>query len=266
MSTVASLTAQVAALELQLQDSEHAHAQLQRHNEDQRRAAMADRAQLARLGERIQNVEGNREANAALLEDNRFLRAELEAEKLQVQELSQQLELMKGRQACPPTVVFSSSHEQLMEENAKLRNDLQQSQMMLARYTEELSMIMPDVELILTQWKTETGTPALGSLGCGRELPPAPRPVAASSQHAAIEEEMRNRYSPQRSQQQTPNRPQQPRATSPLAKAAGGARPRSVGRGGGGGGGGVRLSSPPRPSTTSSKALFGARQSKVLTR
>jgi len=157
--SVSALTSHNALLERELQESHHARAELEQKLDEERNRSSADRAQLARLAARIEQLESSREVprsevNAALLDDNRFLRAELEAEKLTVQELTQKLESLRG-EVPSPTVIFSSSQEKLLEENEKLRSDLKQSQVMLAKYTEELSMIMPDVELILTQWKAD---------------------------------------------------------------------------------------------------------------
>jgi len=152
--SASALSSRNALLEKELKDSQHARAELEQKLVEERGRAMADREQLAKLLMRIEQLESSREVNAALLEDNRFLRSELEAEKLQVQEVHKQLERVQGE--TPPTVVLSTAHQQLLQENAKLRGDLQQSQSMLAKYTEELQTIMPDVEMILNQWKGDS--------------------------------------------------------------------------------------------------------------
>jgi len=153
--SASTLSSRNTLLEKELKDSHNAHAELEQKLGEERSRAVADREQLAKLLCRIEQLESSREVNAALLEDNRFLRAELEAEKLEVQELNKQLECLRG-ETPPPTVVLSTAHQQLLQENAKLRSDLQQSQLMLAKYTEELQTIMPDVELILNQWKVDS--------------------------------------------------------------------------------------------------------------
>jgi len=153
-TSTSTLSARITLLEKELQESHHARAELEQKLAEERRRSVADRDQLAGLLARIEQLEGSREVNAALMEDNRFLRAELEAEKLQVQESAKQLERLRG-ETPPPTVVLSTAHQQLLQENAKLRGDLQASQQMLAKYTEELQLIMPDVELILNQWKVD---------------------------------------------------------------------------------------------------------------
>lgn len=153
--SASTLASRNALLEKELKDSHHARAEVEQKLVEERGQAAADREQLAKLLTRIEQLESSREVNAALLEDNRFLRSELEAEKLQVQEVNKQLERVQG-ETQPPTVVLSTAHQQLLQENAKLRGDLQQSQSMLAKYTEELQTIMPDVELILNQWKGDT--------------------------------------------------------------------------------------------------------------
>lgn len=273
--SVSALASQKLALEKELEESQSARAELEQKLEEESSRAMADRMQLARLASRIEQLESSREVNAALLEDSRFLRAELEAEKLQVEELTQQLELLKG-EAPPPTVVLSSSQEGLLVENDKLRNELKQSQILLAKYTEELSMIMPDVELILTQWKADSvnGMSLGGNSSTrsgyassatttlpdspGRHDPPAaPQQLIvvsnqqlcgdeglSSSMGGQVPEEVacdkRRLISPVRTRSTASSltKPQQ-RATSPAARSASGAaatRPRSVGRGGGGGG------------------------------
>jgi len=273
-------------LEKELQDSQRARAELEQQLDEERIRAVAEHSQLGRLAARLEQLESSRNVHTALLEDNHFLRAELQAEKSQVQELARLLELMKG-EAPPPTVVLSTSQAQLQEENEKLRHDLQQSQIMLARYTEELSMIMPDVELILTQWKSDnneggssvSAPPALVS-SAGLELPAAPRPVAASSQQASVhtgaiffseggvaEGDLRDRCVPalvarpliptsaaqlQHLEQQQSisamSRPKQ-RPKSPAARLAHGAesRPRSAGRG-------ARPSTSPGPPSRSGPA------------
>merc|ERR1719498_1812015 len=194
--SASTLAARTTLLEKELKDSQHARAELEQKLGEERSRAVADRAQLSRLAARIEQLESSREVNAALLEDNRFLRAELEAEKSTVQELTQKLEIARG-EAPPPTVVLSSSQEELLAENAKLRDDLKQSQIMLAKYTEELTMIMPDVELILTQWKSDnpkgasselpnstTASTMLGSLGSGQDLLSMPEVMTTSNRQS----------------------------------------------------------------------------------
>lgn len=197
---------QASQLEQQLKDSERARSDLEKQLQEERECASSDRAKLARLASRLSNLENSREVSSHLLEDNRVLREQLEVQAHQIQDLIE--EIKKVREAAPPTkVVLSSSQERLTEENSRLRQELQESQVMLAKYTNELNQIMPGVELILTQYQkdsekgplAETMVAQLQHLGekpfdadggyfetpSMHELPPAPLPVASSSQQTA---------------------------------------------------------------------------------
>jgi len=205
--SVSNARTQVSQLEQQLKVSESARADLEKQLREERECATADRAKLARLGARLSNLENTREVSARLLEDNRVLREQFEVQGQQMQDLRKEIEKLRGA-APPPTVVLSSSQERLLEENARLRQELQESQVMLAKYTDELNQIMPGVELILTQYQKDNQKGSLSEAMAAQlqqhvesqidqregglysaspsfyELPPAPFPTATSSQQS----------------------------------------------------------------------------------
>jgi hypothetical protein len=194
----------MSRLEQQLKESERAREALEKQLREERECAIADRAKLARLASRLSNLESNREVSSRLLDDNRLLREQFEVQEQRIQDLTAEVEKLRGT-APLPTVVMNSSQERLLEENARLRLELQETQVMLAKYTDELNQIIPGVELILTQYQrdnpkgfvSETMAAQLHQIpelhideleglelssSSVHELPPAPYPVANSSQ------------------------------------------------------------------------------------
>jgi len=133
-----SLAEQKTLLEQSMEESERARSALERELQEERARAAADREQLAKLVARLERLEDTGEANSRLRDDNELLRTELEGHKLQMQQMRTKLEFL---QRDPPTVVFSTAHDQLCEENAQLRRELKESQVMLITYTQELSKI-----------------------------------------------------------------------------------------------------------------------------
>jgi len=142
---------QKVRLEWQVEEAARTQAVLERALSEERSRRAADREKLLVLGSRMELLERSRAANRCPSEDNRLLRSEMEAQRMQLQELQQQIKLMRiqGNRGLSPSVSCTSVPEHVQEENARLRHDLQQSRDMLSKYTGELASIMPGMQRLL---------------------------------------------------------------------------------------------------------------------
>lgn len=138
-------------LELQISDATRSQMLLQRMLDEERSRGAADRAKLAALGARIEQLERTRQSGPRLLEENQTLYTELEAQSQQIEILRQQVQLLRdgGRE------VLQVEEPTLQEENLRLRRDLELSRAMLSRYTEELASIMPGMQKVLQKFDHE---------------------------------------------------------------------------------------------------------------
>lgn len=164
------LLEQKAMLELQISDATRSQMLLQRMLDEERSRGAADRAKLAALGARIEQLERTRQSGPRLLEENQTLYTELEAQSQQIEILRQQVQLLRdgGREA------FEVEEPSLREENLRLRRDLELSRAMLSRYTEELASIMPGMQKVLQKFDHEPHRSLTAEDGFEREEPAEP--------------------------------------------------------------------------------------------
>ncbi|CAJ1427410.1 unnamed protein product, partial [Effrenium voratum] len=141
------LLAQKALLEQQIEEAQRSKVTLQRMLNEERTRGAADRAKLAALGARIEQLERGQQP-PRLFEENQTLHTALEAQSQQIEILRQQVQLLRDGHVAEP-------EPQLREENLRLRRDLEQSRAMLSRYTEELAAIMPGMQKVLQKFNQD---------------------------------------------------------------------------------------------------------------
>ncbi|CAE7039637.1 unnamed protein product [Symbiodinium natans] len=133
------------ALEMQIEEANRSRLSLERMLTEERSRGAADRAKLAALGARIEQLEQSRgQTGPRVLQENRTLHTELEAQSQQIEVLRQQVQLLRDGHMAEP---------QLQEENLRLRRDLEHSRAMLSRYTDELATIMPGMQKVIQKFQ-----------------------------------------------------------------------------------------------------------------
>lgn len=179
-------------LERHLEETIRERDKLQRTLDEERARAADDRAKIHVLAARIEQLESHNASRAQLLEDNKSLRNELEAHKVQLQELHAHIQLLRSQPSNDGAAASASSsatgrcaasitsHERILEENAHLRRDLQQSRAILARYTQELTEFMPGMQELLSHRRLGDSGNAQGCGGPGRGVEPVTTPVVTS--------------------------------------------------------------------------------------
>ncbi|CAK9070516.1 Uncharacterized protein SCF082_LOCUS35068, partial [Durusdinium trenchii] len=165
------LLEQKALLERRIGEAQRSQVLLQRMLDEERSRGAADRAKLAALGARIDQLERTRQTGPRLFEENQTLYTELEAQSQQIDILRQQVQLLRAGHLTEP-------EPQLREENLRLRRDLELSRAMLSRYTEELASIMPGMQKVLQKFNHDTKP--CRSLSSDIEPPMAPRTMEAA--------------------------------------------------------------------------------------
>lgn len=134
------------ALELQIDEANRSRVALERLLTEERSRGAADRARLAALGARIEQLEQSRGTGPRVVQENRTLHTELEAQSQQIEVLRQQVQLLRDGHMAEP---------QLKEENLRLRRDLEHSRAMLSRYTDELATIMPGMQKVIHKFQCD---------------------------------------------------------------------------------------------------------------
>jgi len=147
------LLEQKAVLESQITEATRSQMLLQRMLDEERTRGAADRAKLAALGSRIEQLERSRQSGPKLFEENQTLYTELEAQSQQIEILRQQVQLLRGSDK------EAIDSEPLREENLRIRRDLELSRAMLSRYTEELASIMPGMQKVLQKFNHDLKPP-----------------------------------------------------------------------------------------------------------
>eukprot|EP00439_Symbiodinium_sp_Y106_P057146 s2639_g8.t1 len=140
------LEQQKVALELQIDEANRSRVALERLLTEERSRGAADRARLAALGARIEQLEQSRGTGPRVVQENRTLHTELEAQSQQIEVLRQQVQLLRDGHMAEP---------QLKEENLRLRRDLEHSRAMLSRYTDELATIMPGMQKVIHKFQCD---------------------------------------------------------------------------------------------------------------
>lgn len=162
---------QKALLESEVDRANHNQLTLEQMLIEERQRGAADRAKLAALGTRIEQLEQSQSMAAQwpsqvysegiVQKENYSLHSEFEAQSRQLELLRKQVDILKfGRQPAESAsdarpVESSETMGALEEENLRLRRDLEQSRDMLSRYTEEMACVMPGMQKVLQKFNQE---------------------------------------------------------------------------------------------------------------
>eukprot|EP00931_Biecheleriopsis_adriatica_P088287 TRINITY_DN62646_c0_g1_i1.p1 TRINITY_DN62646_c0_g1~~TRINITY_DN62646_c0_g1_i1.p1 ORF type:complete len:578 (+),score=87.57 TRINITY_DN62646_c0_g1_i1:31-1764(+) len=165
METVEALEKQKAFLEWQVDEASRSQMALERMLNEERSRGAADRAKLAALGARIEQLEQTRSLPAphlAEVQGSPAMHSELEAQSRQIEILQQQVERLRPQDpslyAQDMDSRVASQHHELREENLHLRRDLEQSREMLSRYIAEMASVMPGMQKVLQKFNSENET------------------------------------------------------------------------------------------------------------
>ncbi|CAE6969508.1 unnamed protein product [Symbiodinium sp. CCMP2592] len=93
-----------------------------------------------------ERLEQSRRTGPRVVQENRTLHTELEAQSQQIEVLRQQVQLLRDGHMAEP---------ELKEENLRLRRDLEHSRAMLSRYTDELATIMPGMQKVIHKFQCD---------------------------------------------------------------------------------------------------------------
>eukprot|EP00927_Polykrikos_kofoidii_P058149 TRINITY_DN524_c0_g1_i2.p1 TRINITY_DN524_c0_g1~~TRINITY_DN524_c0_g1_i2.p1 ORF type:complete len:502 (-),score=80.58 TRINITY_DN524_c0_g1_i2:93-1598(-) len=158
-----AISQQNALLKQQLAESRSAHAVTETSLREERTRAAADREKINRLAARIGQLESANGAKHRVWEENRCLRDEIEAQKAHLQEMQNLLE--HPRDICSASTTGESStsassacQDQLLHENARLRQELEHCRAILAKLTAEMTDTSPGMEAMIAEWRHDWQT------------------------------------------------------------------------------------------------------------